>query len=95
VSEVEESIRCIGEQAPSLAEADDAIECQEQLFIIDLSAEGRRIMHGSMPEEEGAPVELTFVHERTTETGAEVVPRGNQPTIQTTQEAISHANEIR
>jgi hypothetical protein len=94
VSEVEDSIRCIGEQAPSLAEADDAIEHQEQLFTIDLSEEGRRITHEHMPEERRAPVELTFVHEGTTEEGAEVVPQGHEPTIQTTQEAISHANEI-
>jgi hypothetical protein len=95
VSEVEESIRRIGEQAPSLAEADDTIEHQEQLFTIDLSEEGRRIARENLPEERGAPVELTFVHEGTTEAGAEVVPRGHEPTVQTTQEAISHANEIR
>jgi hypothetical protein len=95
VSEVEDSIRRIGEQAPSLAEADDAIERQEQLFTIDLSEEGRRITRDHMPAEEtGAPVELTFVHEGTTEGGAEVVPRGHKPTVQTTQEAISHTNEI-
>jgi hypothetical protein len=94
VSEVEESIRRIGEQAPSLAEADDAIERQEQLFTIDLSEEGRRITRSNQPEETGAPVELTFVHEGTTEAGAEVVPRGHEPAVQTTQEAISHANEI-
>jgi hypothetical protein len=94
VSEVEESIRRIGEQAPSLAEADDAIERQEQLFTIDLSEEGRRITRESLPEERGAPVELMFVHEGTEEAGAEVVPRSHELTVQTTQGAISHANEI-
>jgi hypothetical protein len=64
------------------------------LFTINLSEEGRRITHGSMPEEEGAPVELTFIHEGTTEERAEVVPWGHEPIIQTTKEAISHANEI-
>jgi hypothetical protein len=94
VSEVEESIRCISEQAPSLAEADDAIERPEQLFTIELSEEGRRITRDNMPKETGAPAELTFVHEGTTEEGVEVVPRGHEPTVQTTQETISHANEI-
>jgi hypothetical protein len=80
---------------PSLAEADDAIERQEQLFTIDLSEEGRRITRDNMPEEREALVELMFVHEGTTEGRAEVVPWGHEPTIQTTQEAIAHANEIR
>jgi hypothetical protein len=47
-----------------------------------------------MPLEEEAPAELQFVHKGTTEEGAEVVPWGHEPTVQTTQEAISHANEI-
>jgi hypothetical protein len=37
VSEVEESIQYIGEQVPSFAEVDNASECPEQLFIINLS----------------------------------------------------------
>jgi hypothetical protein len=94
VSEVEESIQRLSKQAPSLAEADDAIKCQEQLFTINLSEEGRRIMQGSVPTKERALVELTFIHEGTTEAGAEVVPQGHQPTVQTIQEATSHANEI-